>query len=426
MVVKQQADLKTVQRYAWLNVCAGFSLIFFMLTVPAVLMPIMYGSIMDDMGWSRGQVTAFASWKFLSGAITALVLGFVVDRFGIKIVVVIGATLVAISLGGMHLVNALWVFYFFGFTLGITAIIASVGCKILLSRWFAFKLGRVVGIAFVGGSIAGVVTPLIGRYLIDMIGWQSTATILGIVVWILVVPLFLFLVRERPEDFGYSADMVDGGHKEKQASTGLVLSEIIRSKPFWLIVIAHFFVGAIDHSMLEHTALFIEKDAGMGKIAAAGGVSVAMLASIAGKLGFGWLYDRFSMRGIALCWWTLALSIALAFPVMGMMTMTVFVIVRGASHGGVLIDIPCLARHNFGTRSIAKIVSFFSAANMLGGAASTATVGYAHDYFGSYTIPFIVLIFMAITAGLIVISLSPKYWQPPKAVSNTKVQIAVT
>jgi hypothetical protein len=55
-----------------------------MLTVPAILMPIMYGSIMDDMGWTRGQVTAFSSWKFLSGAITAFALGFIIDRHGIN------------------------------------------------------------------------------------------------------------------------------------------------------------------------------------------------------------------------------------------------------------------------------------------------------------------------------------------------------
>lgn len=410
MSIEKQIETHRLRRFAWLNVNAGFVLIFLMLTTPAILMPIMYGSIMDEMGWTRAQVTGFSSWKFLSGAITSLALGFIIDRFGIRAVVLVGACITATSLVGMYRVNTLWVFYFFGFILGTAAVIASISCRVLLGRWFALTLGQAVGIAFTGGSLAGVITPFTARFLIDTVGWQATAAIFGITIFTLIVPLFLFLVRERPEDYGATVDMIDGNHTSKTTSNGLELSEIYRSRTFWLAIFANFLIGGVDHSMMEHTALFIEKDANLGKIAAAGGVTVAMLASILGKVGFGWLFDRYSMRGIAICWWTLALGILLAFPISGVVTMTIFVIARGASHGGVLVDDPCLAQHLFGTRSIAKLVSFLSAANMLGGALCTVTVGYARDVFGSYTIAFISLICLAVIAGLIIQSLIPQYW----------------
>jgi sugar phosphate permease len=385
-----------------------------MLAVPAIMMPMMYGAIIDDTGWTRGQVTAFSSWKFLAGAITSLLFGFVVDRIGLRRVVFVGTLLTGLPLMAVYFVTELWVFYLFGFVLGVTAIIAAVGVKILIGNWFMMTLGRAVGIAFVGGSLAGVVTPITTRLLIDAYGWQSATAIVGAAILLLVLPVFLLLVREKPEDYGASAEQLDGPPEARGSvgKRGPELRELFRLRTFWLILMAHFFVGAIDHSMLEHTALFLERDAGLGHLAAAGGLTVAFLASSVGKVGFGWLFDRLSNRGIALCWWSLAIGILLAFPVSSVWTMTLFAVFRGASHGGILIDVACLARHNFGTRSLSTTVSFFTGANMLGGAASTAAVGYAHDILGSYTVPFVVLMLLALVAGLLVAFIKPAYWRP--------------
>jgi OFA family oxalate/formate antiporter-like MFS transporter len=89
---------------------------------------------------------------------------------------------------------------------------------------------------------------------------------------------------------------------------------------------------------------------------------------------------------------------------------SVFTLMRGASHGGVMVDIPIFSKHVFGVRTLAKTVAIFSAANSAGAAIAIGAVGYAHDALGSYTISFIVLIVLAILAAALVWRIEPKYW----------------
>lgn len=414
-------DEARLRQLAQKNVVACFILIFFLLSIPSVLMPIMYSPIMDDMGWSLTEISTFSSWKFLSGALTSLALWFLLDRVKLKLIVAFGTCMSGISLIGMLVVDTLWVYYIFGFVLGITSVIAAISCRVLLGRWYSRTLGSVVGIAFTGGSIGGIITPILGEALITAVGWQATAAIFGATIVIIVLPLFWILASEHPEEFGGSTGLVDASPSLKQDDTsGLEFDTLVRTRTFWLLMFAHFLVGCVNHTLMEHTPLYIERDLGFSAFIAAGSISVAMLASIAGKVGFGWLYDRLSMRGVAICWWLLAMGVAAALMISGPLTITLFVVLRGTAHGGVIVASPCIALHNFGARSIAKVVSLFSVSSMLGAALGTSTAGYLHDLTGSYVAPFTGLFVLTLIAGTIAAWITPKYWQGPSVDVATK------
>ncbi|MCP5145888.1 MAG: MFS transporter [Gammaproteobacteria bacterium] len=399
-------------RHAWQNVAVCSVAIFFVLSAPAVLFPLMYASVMDEMGWSHGEVSGFSSTKFLSGALAALILGLSISRIRTRTLALLGSGLCVLVLFGVQYVSGLTGYYVCGFALGLSATVTSIACKVLLSRWFDAHLGRAVGIAFTAGSIAGAATPIIGISLLSRFGWQDTATLFGIAVCLLVIPLQLFVLREPP------LPAATGGLTKRTETvttcvTGPAAIELFGIASFWALLFAHFIVGAVDYSLLEHTALFIERDAQLGKSAAAGGVTLVMVGSICGKVGFGWLFDRWSMRGVAVCWWILALGTALAFPVAGAFSLTVFVVIRGIAHGGIMIDAPCIALHNFGNRAVAEVVCFLTVANLLGAAAGTTAVGYMRDVTGSYAKPFLVLILLALIAGTIAYRTVPQFAQNP-------------
>jgi len=416
---KDRRDINTVkQRYAWFNVAVCSVTIFFVLSAPAVLMPVMYSSIMHEMEWSYREVTSFSSWKFLSGALTSLALSIIIGRVSVKVITLVGISLSGVTLLCVQFADTIATFYMFGFLLGISAITTTITCKVLLSLWFKTHLGRAVGIAFAGGSIGGVAVPIIGALLLESIGWRMTAAMFGIIILALVLPLVAFVIRENPDELNPSLPVSKEASGKEPTHTGPELSDILKTKTFWLILFAHFLVGGADYAVLEHTALFIEKDANLSKTMAASALSIVMLASIFGKIGFGWLYDRISMRGIAVCWWSLALGIALALPVSGVITMTAFAVFRGVSHGGIMIDAPLLALHNFGTRSLAKLVCYISVANMLGASLGTTLIGYARDATGSYAVPFTILIFLTVIAGAIAFCLKPQYWRHPNRSST--------
>ncbi|GEM_PF-1554082 len=399
--------------HAWINVALCGLGIFFVMAAPGTVIPLLYGTIMEDMNWSFGQVSGFSSWKFLSAALTSLALSFMVERYSLKAIMIFGSALASIALMSMPLISSLWAFYMLGFMLGTSVIIILIGCKILLSRWFHENLGLAVGIAFVAGSFAGVIMPFIGLILLESFGWKTTVSVLGLIIFLLVIPAFSIGIRDFPSRSG-DADKALGAAPGN--ATGTLISPvngIIQSKLFWFIMLACFLLGGADHSIKEHTALFIEKDTSLGVAGAAAALTIAMTAGIFGKLGFGWLFDRFSTRGIAACWWLLALGIALGMLVSDFVTMTLFAFIRGAAHGGVLIASICLAKHIFDYRSIPQIVCYLSVSTMLGGSISTALTGFIRDYTGSYDVAFAILIVQAVIAGIIVLLVTPKHWDEP-------------
>lgn len=406
-------DRDRLKRYAWFNVLAGAFGFCFLLAVPAVLMPVSYSAIIADMGWSRGEVTTFTSFKFGIGILFAFGTGFIIERVGLKRLILIISVPTGLAMMSLYFVDRLVGLYMVGAVLGATAIVAVIGVKVLVARWFSARLGLAIGLAFLGGGIGGFFTPLIAHEFIETFGWRMTWVLMSFGVWFLLIPIWLVFAHDKPEAYGVTAEDLDPGSGERQrrALNGSepYLRDVIRSKLFWLIVIAHLPISAVEHGMFDHTALFLERDKELGPQLAAIGFSILMLTSLIGRVGFGWLFDRLSMKGIAICWWLITLGVVLAFPVSGLTTLVLFTVVRGLSHGGYLVDIPVLAKHNFGTRSLSHLMALFTVSSVAGGAIGPVTMGYVHDLTGSYYPAFYGMIGLGATAGALVFFIRPSY-----------------
>jgi MFS family permease len=281
-----------------------------------------------------------------------------------------------------------------------------------------------------GAGIAGLVVPITATWLSQSIGWRATAAIMSLSIFVILIPLYLLKARETPAAFGATAEEIDPpaaarveGLKQ-DISQQADFRQLLRMRTFWIVVIAQVLIGAVDHAMTDHLPLFLARDANLGAEIAALGFSMMIVAGALGKLGFGWLFDRYSVKAVALCSLSMAVGILLAFPLTGpfagVIAFTVFTLMRGASHGGVMVDIPIFSKHVFGVRTLAKTVAIFSAANSAGAAIAIGAVGYAHDALGSYTISFIVLIVLAILAAALVWRVEPKYWVRWIQVQQTK------
>ena len=64
----------------WWIVFAAFLCLVFMFAVPTFMIPVLYSPIIDEFGWSRTQVTLFATVKFMAGAVVGVMFGFLLDR----------------------------------------------------------------------------------------------------------------------------------------------------------------------------------------------------------------------------------------------------------------------------------------------------------------------------------------------------------
>ncbi len=415
MTEDQRPSMATMHRYAWANVISGFLVWGIALAGISMMMPIMYNNISETMNWSVGQTTAFMVIKSAVSALAGFFAGGLFVRFGLKKVYLPSIWAVGLSTAGLYFVQELWMYYALAAISGFASILCLVAIQVTLARWFEGSLGRATGFAMLGGAAAGTVVPLATNFGLEHLGWQSTSAIGGGVVLVFLTLIVMFLVHESPEDYGYTAEELDEGRgKPRQVGAsrdpGPEFKTILRSKSFYLLVVATAFSGVISNGINEYIPMFIEHQTDLGSYMAALGFTIVLVLSGLGKLLFGWMFDRFSTRGVAACWALCGVAVMLAFPVSGLVTFAAFTIVRGLSHGGIVVQAPILGRHIYGVRSIAQLIAILNATFHLGAATGIGAIGLAVDITGGFEVPFMAVMVLAFIAALMGLRFKPKYW----------------
>lgn len=421
MIETARLPIETVRRYAYLNVVASFLVWGFALAGISMMMPVMYDSIATEMHWTLGQTTSFMVIKSLVSALTGLLVGSMFIKFGLKRVYIISLAAIGVSTSMLYFAHSLPIYYAAAALSGFFSINCNIAFQVTLARWFSARLGSFTGLALLGGAAAGAIVPLTTTYMVQHYGWRLTSGVAGLLVLVILTTLVALLAHESPEKYGYTADEIDPpkGGAAKVAPGGPPpgdnFRDLLRSPRFWVLLGAVFASGAFSNGINEHTALFLSHHADLGKYMAALGFTLVMVISAFGKIAFGWIFDRISTRGVALCWALCALAVALAFPVAGPATFLVFTLFRGLAQGGVVVQQPILARHMFGIRPVTQTIAFLMAAFHLGAAAGIGLIGLGYDLTGGYTVPFVGVIITALIASAVALTFKPRYWARYKA-----------
>jgi nitrate/nitrite transporter NarK len=384
----------------WWIVFAAFLCLLFMFAIPTFMIPVLYSPIIDEFGWSRTQVTLFATVKFTAGAAVGVVFGFLLDRLSIRKIVLASGVLSGMAMIAFLGIDSLVKFYAVGLALGVGAIGIMVSMKVLVSRSFHERQGLAIGMALLGTSVGGAVIRAITPSLAASFGWRGAVAVMSGGIWFIALPLFFWIVRdeEQPDAAPQTASAVD-------------MSAVFRNRSFWLLGLAVVLIGFADQAMSQHFVLYLDKDVGLGLAVAAGAASIASLMSIAGKVGFGWLYDKLSVRGVMICYMLMAVAALMAIPVEGTILLGALVLTRGLAHGGAIVDIPVMSKHCFGPKLLGRTIGLLTACVTIGFAAGPPIVGYLYDTQGTYRYAFMMLAAMAVAAGLVILAVKPAYWE---------------
>ena len=405
----------------WWIVVAGFLSIVFTFGVPTIVMPVIYSPIIDEFGWTRAQVTFVATLKFGAGAVFGICFGALIDRFSIRRIVTIASVTSAVAMASFLFVQSLWQFYLVGLVLGSGSIAVMIAIKVLVSQRFMRQQGLAIGWALVGTSVAGTFTPVLARALIDVYGWRMTVALLSIGIWVVALPTFLWIVKEAGLDAAVPEPGEVPARAARLAAAEMEFADVLRSRSFWMIGLAVMLIGFADQSMGQHLMLYLERDVGLGGAVAAQTLSAVFFVSIAGKLGFGWLYDKLSVKGVMACYALMAVAAILVFQVQLLVILVLFSVVRGLAHGGAIVDIPVLSKHCFGPKVLGKTIGILTACVTVGFAVGPPLVGYMHDVQGSYRNAFFLLIGVSVAAGLTLLGVTPTYRQRVAALERSEV-----
>ena len=371
-----------------------------------------------EFGWTRAMTAGAYSLRSIEGGIASPIVGWAVDKYGSRGVIIVGALVSGASFALMPLVNSLLGFYL------VYGILLSAGMSAMLylpawtviAKWFKRRLSMAMALLAVGAGFGGLICAPASAFLIERFGWRSAFVVLGVVIWVVAIPLAL-VVRNSPAEMGLAPDgdplpdqerqetgsgsAPKGGAPGSSAPGDYTLKQALKSPVFWTLALAFFFFGMAHSTVTVHTVPALT-DAGIPVAKAAFSIGLLTLVSVIGRLSFGFLGDHVTKRYLFMVAYTLTglgLLVLMNARTMGMVYLFIFLF--GVGFGGTVPLMPAIRAEYFGLGALGKIQGFMNPVMMSAGAVGPIFAGSIFDATGSYRIAFLVtglLTFCAVIA----------------------------
>lgn len=253
-------------------------------------------SIQQAFETNRGSVTLIYGFSLLLGGTAAPIAGWIADRFGLRVLTMVGMTAAALATAGASQATQLWHLYLgLGVVMGFgSASLSGVLSSILLGRWFpANRLGVALGVSWSASGVGAMVTIPIAQYLIATDGWRSAYIIFSCVSAVFI-PVLAFLPWRRIERGAPGLAPLRAA-----GDAGPTVGEALRDWPFWALTIS-FGLTSIGIFSLAPQVMIYLLERGIGGAYAAQALAVAGFLTPLGMVGFSWLADRGGRRLAAL------------------------------------------------------------------------------------------------------------------------------
>ena len=360
-------------------------------------LPFFYDFMVTEFGWSRARVTSGnALSKLVIGPVFGFLVGWLIDRFGPRRLMLAGIVMAGAALVGLSYMTSLWMFYLFylfnalGYVCG-----GPLPNQVLISRWFEQARGKAMGFVYVGIGLGGALVPLLAHRLVQAYGWHAALRVIGLLIIALSFPL-AFFVKDSP---GSAAATRAGAASPS-------IRRVLRSPYFYLLAIGSMCSIAAVGGTNQHLKLYLGLDRQMPQAQIASFISLVLFSSIFGRLLMGWLADRWPRKHVMLLIYTLvALSIPLLFFVDRPGVLYLFSFIFGMGLGGEYMIIPLMAGDLFGVRVLGRVMGIILTADGVAEATAPMLVGYLRDTSGAYVTGFTMLIGLAVLGGLAIMLL---------------------
>jgi MFS family permease len=357
-----------------------------------------------ELGITRGDLSSAVFLAAICTAITCPALGWLLDRFGTRRVMIPGVVLYALVVAGFGLMQTKPVFVIpliFALVGLVGAVQTPIPYAAVVAQWFDRQRGLALGIATAGVGLGVVVLPPLVALLINDFGWRNAYFGLGLAVLLLAwLPVTLF-VREPP-----TLSRVAAAHADRNltdALPGTQASQAFRQWEFWALTIA-FFLGVMAiNGTLTHVIPLLT-DRGVSLQQAAIMFSFAGYAIIGGRILAGWCLDRIWGPYVAICFFAIPmLGIALLGSGATGIVPLIGAVLCGAGIGAEIDLMAFFLSRYFGLKAYGKIYGVMFAVFNIGTGLGPALSGLTFDRFHSYGPIFIVYeVALAITCLLFV------------------------
>jgi MFS family permease len=373
---------------ACLGVMAGFGSLF-VYTFTVFVKPL--GAA---FGWNRESVSLGFSIAAMTVGLSSPLIGRLIDRFGPRRIILPCVTVFGCGIASLALLGSgLWQFYLSCFVIGVVGNgAAHLAYARSISTWFQQRLGMALAFVMVGAGLGAMILPLIAQSVVTRFGWRAAYLSLGAISLLLGLPLSWRYILDRVLTKKKSVPVVHSGLTWQQGT---------RSLSFWIIV-AVLFVSSISmNGAITHLSALLT-DRGITPNDAALCASTLGGLSVLGRIGTGWLLDRFFGARVALVVNLItAAGVVVLARANGFAAGALAAALLGIGAGGEAAITPYLLTRYFGLRAFSTLYGFTWTFYAAAGAAGPVILGRAFDRTGSYSTLLIVLaIALFVAAGM--------------------------
>lgn len=334
--------------------------------------------IAADLQTQRSEPALASSLSYLGAGLGGILMGYLTERIGIRLIVMFGAVMMAIGtmlsasggLAELYLGHAV----FMG-ALGAACMFSPI--MTYVSRWFDRRRGTAIALIASGQYIAGVIWPSVIQLGVDGWGWRRTMTWFGVFAAIVILPLAAIFLRTPP-----TAPANSVAHHGPPA--GSLVAGFSPNVGLAMLSFAIFCCCMTMSMPMQHLVAYCG-DVGISATRGAIMLSVLMASAFIARQFWGWLSDRIGgLRTIL--YGSSAQAIAMSGFLITQDEVGLFTVSAafGLGYAGLIPAYIIVARSVFPVAEASWRVPIMMFAGLLGMAGGGWLAGVLYDHFGTY------------------------------------------
>jgi len=408
-MITPHSRIKDKLFYGWVVVIASFA-IFTIASGIRFSFGVFFKFLVSEFALTRAETSAVYSVYMLFCCVISIVSGWGADKFSPRILMSLMGLLTGLGLILTSQAKSLWqLFVGYSFLLGLGYGGVFTLTMSIIIRWFDKKRGLAIGLTTSGAGLGTVMMAPFAAYLIVILGWRMSYMVIGLMAWVLMIPMAL-LLRKEPREMGllpYGAESNGGKIGESNLlesnnqPIGFSLWHALRTRNFWYLgfvwLLSPMCIFMIVTHIVPHGT-----DVGIPAMKAATILSVTGAMNIAGRLLAGRISDSAGRKVTAMsCSLFLAGAIMLLLYSKDLWMFYLFAVVFGLFWGGLTTVTTAMIGDIFGVHHIGIIMGTLSTGWFIGAAIGPFIGGLVYDIRNNYSVAFSICVVAMVIATLL-------------------------
>jgi predicted MFS family arabinose efflux permease len=370
--------------------------------------------LQQEFGWSTSDISAALAVRFFLFGIMAPFAAALMNKYGLRRVVLVAQTIVAVSLIASLWMASLWqLLLLWGVGVGVgTGMTALVLGATVATRWFVARRGLVVGILTASVATGQLIFLPVLTSLAVAHGWRVALMVVCAAV-VCAALIMLVLMRDRPSDVG----LLPYGHEgppppAPPPMTGSItaaafgaLRDASRTKAFWILFGTFFICGASTNGLIQTHFIPMCVDFGLSQPSAAGLLAAIGVFDFVGTIASGWLADRYDNRWLLFWYYGLrGLSLVfLPFTDFTFFGLSIFAVFYGLDWIATVPPTVRLTAQTFGVERANLVFGWIFAGHQIGAAVAAFAAGFSRTMLATYLPAFFAAGALCIVAAAVVL-----------------------